>query len=354
MAYASARGSRASSMAGDMSPADGGAGWGGYAQPLLSPAEVCSCGTVFVHDAQFCRRCGKSRPRVPSSPSIASSAIMAAAALPRPPLSHRILEEEDDVQMFRKIRPWWHVPPRVKLGLIAAAVLLLWLRFFYHFTPPLPPAPPWTLERQCAVPVPNYHIDPLVQSQCGLLGSWQAQAQAHAGGDLGGGCKIDHNTKQIVCERKAACQGGHIDERRWMETTHNATYDCGARCAGTLLVDCCNLCLHLNAKDLGFDGIQCRGCEEGPLRHIVEQNSAECSRDENGYFFCETQSSCEVGEPTTVVLPRWYDCQVTPCDQCSNSQLHAECCAVCLQDMCTHPERRTACQGCQADFLDNH
>eukprot|EP00971_Amphidinium_carterae_P297116 5902548-Amphidinium_carterae.1 len=90
---------------------------GGAATPLLMPADVCACGTVFVHDAAFCRRCGRSRPRVPSTPSVASSAIVAAAHLPRPPIArHRIDEEpieEGRSPTWKRVpcKPWWHVPP---------------------------------------------------------------------------------------------------------------------------------------------------------------------------------------------------------------------------------------------------
>lgn len=233
----------------------------------------------------------------------------------------------------------------------------VWL-FFSSFSgsdpAPVPPPPPRAYPggyatALCDVPVEAYRTTGYIIDQCSVRTQWNSLAAISRANE--GGCHWNESTNEIFCSRASSCQGGHRRVHSWSTLHSNLSLDCGI-CPDTLRVNCCKSCESVSRQNLDYEYINCLGCEHDTLQTIVNRSEAICSRDRSGYFSCETRDTCHVpAHVTSANISHSWNCAITPCDACINSQLHAKCCSLCLADLCGHPTDRQACIGCNSSEL---
>lgn len=162
-----------------------------------------------------------------------------------------------------------------------------------------------------------------------------------------GGCKVDPATKKIVCERKEECWGGSHVRESFTAVTRTLEYDCGSKCEGPLLIDCCQTCAGVaqNPSSLGVNNIRCKGCgDKSKLERLASK--ARCDV-QDGEFRCSSVGHCDVGHPSQTCEDIHYKCHIFPCNNCRDQTLQAKCCEVCLHRVCSQtPDTVILCQGC--------
>jgi hypothetical protein len=156
----------------------------------------------------------------------------------------------------------------------------------------------------------------------------------------------------MVCGYATICFGGDDVTHYFKEVTKTMTYDCKAKCQGTLFFSCCDECRrNEKAAQQGTfapaDVVRCPDCGADQQQAIADR--LRCSLQQ-GRFVCEGQGNCSIGDPDIKVETEAYTCNVIPCDDClanqKGRQLQAACCSACLEEKCNGPQNRTVCQGC--------
>jgi len=199
--------------------------------------------------------------------------------------------------------------------------------------------------KECLLDVSEYNASAVVQNLCNnKLPHWINNA---AQVDLSGDCSIDPTTMQMVCNRTAQCSGGSIKTAHIEEIQQVLTYNCGASCKGALLIDCCETCKHHRNDPAGLsvDNITCLGCSDEEVQ--LADEVADCLMNQR-VFRCESRGKCAAGVQETSCKKTDIACSVIPCDACTNPDLKSQCCADCLNKLCSAggPEDRMVCQGC--------
>lgn len=201
------------------------------------------------------------------------------------------------------------------------------------------------LPDQCFLPVANYAHDKKVQEQCSLVERWSDLAKKPA---AEGRCKIDPETKKMICKRDDACTGGERNKAHVTTVTRNITYNCEASCQGALLFDCCETCnsYQNDPRSLQVNHVACLGCD---TKKLASAGGAVDCMMKDGQFHCRDVGSCASGVVETSCEVSDFTCDVYPCDSCTDTQLKAKCCVDCLTSMCgSTPSARMTCRGCEA------
>jgi len=304
----------------------------GALAPLLAVEEAsrCACGNVFLADSNFCRRCGAERPR------------------PAPPPDRQDEPTFTFNDLLKHLYEWRVILIIVFIVLVGKYVLIdNDLGIFSSGGSPSPAArPALSVDALCQIPIESYSHTNVVVEQCALAGQWETMAGISQVDDAG--CFLNESTKAIVCSRSESCHGGSAKVRRWETLRQNLTYDCN-KCEGTtkgsLTVNCCKVCLTVQKQNQDYNAVRCLGC--GSIDQIVNRNTAACTRDANGFFSCRAQDTCNVPpDLASVNVSHGWKCAVTPCDTCTNPQLRAKCCSLCLAELCNSPKDRQVCIGC--------
>lgn len=209
-----------------------------------------------------------------------------------------------------------------------------------------PPAPPAGTPPQCMIPQSQALNDDSVKQVCATKGDWEAAAQKVK---EGGRCKIDPTTKMMVCENNAECSGGSELKKSVDFVNRTLTYNCPSRCQGALLIDCCNTCTaaQLNPAQFQVTAIACPGCDQQSQTLASQQANGDCSWTGSA-FQCKTEGHCELGEAQQSCAKLNWQCDIVPCDKCTDDQLKAKCCADCVGRMCSGTYGRIVCKGCES------
>jgi len=203
--------------------------------------------------------------------------------------------------------------------------------------------PPSDFPDMCSKPWGHYLEDESVKKACSLAPDWERQS---SGPIKQGGCRIDPDTKEIICNTEAACSGGKTQKANVTKVSRVVQYNCGTSCHGALRVDCCSTCRHYADSPLALevDKVTCLGCEDEEISEALR--ASDCVLVE-GAFHCQTRGRCATGTSQTTCEVSEFACDVVQCSSCDNEDMKAQCCSQCLKSMCDkdNPER-LVCEGC--------
>merc|ERR1712107_750892 len=122
----------------------------------------------------------------------------------------------------------------------------------------------------------------------------------------------------------------------------------GMKCKGALLIDCCETCMKAEVNPLHFDiqAVKCKGCEAQQLSAAAAESHGACTWS-GTEFRCQNTGHCQLGDAEKSCYELDWQCDIVPCDKCTDDNLKAQCCSDCLGRMCSGTQSQMYCKGCE-------